>query len=562
MIVQSFKSTCAYVLRNKIILVIVMLAWILTLMPFVFDGQYGCVNGKCGMIVGTNYRDGLWFLAVAKTAFTTFPFQMPIYAGETLQGYHYLPNLVAYMLTSLGIPLLFTYYKIIPFFYMIAMTILSVILARKIMDNVLFVALFLFMTFFGMHLSLFTSLYHTGTIQNTVLINTFQATRILESPHTALGLLMLFFTLIIIYDKDRLRPKELGILSLILFVCFGTKFYIATTILCILGFRELLLLIQFNRWKQCVVNILVFSSSTLLAFIIFYDLLNFSKAGSVFIFSPFATVHHLIETPTLFDLHDMVLARYYLYAHGWSPRLFAIELFSVFLFVLFYFGTRIIGFFQIFKQLVLKKSDRLSFTLSLVILFLITASVLFIQKGDWYNPIQFAVPAAFLMNIFAAKLLYELYIHNKIIGTILIAIIVFATLPANLVNLGYLQHPARMVIPHGEMDALDFLSAQPDGTIFHPIDNTDMAYVSAFTGKPTYINFINVLQNADIPFEDRLSQVEKLENTDISTIEVDYIYLPLDSESNLKFYHRIKDSVILKKLYHNQEVVVFKLKKS
>lgn len=560
MILARIKDTVEYIRKYKILLILIIPAWALTLIPFIFDGQTGCAHNECGMLVGTNYRDGLWFLAVAATAFKTFPFQMPVFSGATLQGYHYIPNLLAYLFTYIGIPVTFTYYKLIPIFYISTMTILSIILARKIKDSILFVFLFLFFTFFGMHLSLFTSLYHTGKIQNTVLINTFQSTRILESPHAALALLLLYGTLIMIYTYKNFTKQHLIILGSILFVSFGTKFYVAVTILMILGLNELFIFIQKKNWRRLLVNSSIFLSSTALAVLLFYNPLNATKSGSIFVYSPFATVHHLIETPTLFYMRNMVLARYYLYEHGWSPRLLGIELFSTFLFVLFYFGTRIVGFFEIIKQVIMGQIDRISFIMTIVICILIAASVLFIQKGDWYNPIQFGVPAAFLMNIFISKLLYDLFYNNKLIGGFVIAIVLLITFPANLVNANYLRNPARLVIPEKEMEALNFLRDQPVGSIFVPIEENeeaDTAYVSAFTGKPTYVNFTNVLENADIAYEERFTQVRDLTKLDPAVIDVDYFYIALNRKHHKELYKNIKTSPVLKEIFKNKKVVIF-----
>src|SRR3989338_3072070 len=384
-----------YLSHHKLILILVISASILTLINFIFDGQYGCINNKCGFIIGTNYRDGVWFLAVANTAFKTFPFQMPIYSGESLSNYHYLPNLFTYLFSLLGIPVFITYYKIIPIFYFIAITILSLIFARKIKDDPKFVFLFLFFTLFGISLTIITSLYHLGRIDNGLLINTFQSTRLLESPHTALSFLIIMMILIINQNKQ-LTKQEITIQGILLFVILGIKFYGAVAaILLVIGF-EFIRLIKTRKIRSYLLNNSYYLICIFLSLIAFYNLLSISQQSSVFIWSPFATVHHLIESPNMFYLPNMVNARYFLYAHGWSPRLLAIELLTSLIFICFYFGTKTICFiyllFQFLKRRV--KSDELVILITIIILLFL--SIFFIQKGDWFNPIQFAVVAAFL----------------------------------------------------------------------------------------------------------------------------------------------------------------------
>jgi len=517
------KDSLRYIIKNPILLIVIIPAFILTLINTIFDGQMGCVQDNCGFIVGTNFRDGIWFQAVAATAFKTFPFQMPNYAGEALRGYHYLPNLFAYILSLAGIPIAITFYKLLPMAYMTGMTILAIKLARAIQDKVLFVGLFLFSLFFGMHLSLVTSLYHYGEIRNGALINTFQATRILESPHVALALLGLFYVVWKLYTK-RLSQRDYILNAVIIFVILGTKFYVAFSLILILSIYELVVFVQSKKPLPFLKHGLLYLVSAMCAIFIFYDPFSVSKSGSIFVFSPFATVHHLIETPDLFYSQSMVLARYFLYEAGWSPRLVLIELFSVFLFVVYYFGTRVLSFLYFLNPRNLKALKPIEIAIGISTLISILVSVLFIQKGDWYNPIQFSVPAAYLSVIFLSRWLYDLVKYNRFIGYGIIGIYVLVTLPAHFINLKYLNNSARLVIPQDEVSALAFLKKQPPGVVFSPIDIFDMAYVSAFTGKSSYLNFTNTLENSGIDYSQRKTNASRFPET-ISQIEAKYFYL-------------------------------------
>lgn len=546
------KNTFFYLQKNKFILCLIIIASLLTLLPFIFDGHDGCIADRCGFIIGSNYRDGVWFMAVAATAFKTWPFQMPIYAGEVLQGYHYIPNLIAYLLSFIGIPISFSFYQLFPILYMIGIVLLSIIFARTIQDKPSFVSLFLFFTLFGIPLTIVTSLYHKGYIDNGLLINTFQATRILESIHFALSFLILLYIFLLIQKPIKSWKTRITISALV-FLCFGIKFYTATLLLLILGLHELFTLLQQKDVSTFLKNSFIFLVSAGLSILIFYNPLKASANGSIFIFAPFSTVHHLIETDTLFHMKQLVLARYFLYEQGMSPRLLLIELFSTLLYVVFYFGTRVIGFFYILKQLVTRKITQFELILTITILAALTASVLFIQKGDWYNPMQFAVAAAFLMNYFAAKALYDLLKYNKYLFWGSFFIIFLLTFPSNLVNLGYLRSPARYVIPQKEMEALRYLKEQPEGVILSPIVDPDMAYVSAFTGKPTYVNFINVLQNNGIDYEGRIKEIDTP-----GQMNVDYIYLPKSYESYEELLSNTVSSKQYKEIYANDEVIIFK----
>jgi hypothetical protein len=254
-------------------------------------------------------------------------------------------------------------------------------------------------------------------------------------------------------------------------------------------------------------------------------------------------------------MKDMVNARYFLYERGWSPRLLLIELFSSALFVLFYFGTKIIGFIYITKQLILKKLTRFEISLLIALLVGIILAILFIQKGDWFNPIQFAVVSAFIMNYFAAKFLYELF--SKKLLFYLVAVIVFIiTVPAHFVNLGYLKNDARYVIPNAEMDALNFLKKQADGVVFSPIFDPDMAYVSAVSGKQTYVNFLNVLENNGINYSTRIQETEHMETIQIDALDVRYLYIPYTYKFSKELITKCKASLHFRVIYNKQNVVI------
>jgi len=222
--------------------------------------------------------------------------------------------------------------------------------------------------------------------------------------------------------------------------------------------------------------------------------------------------------------------------------------------MVFYFGTRIIGLLEMVHQIFKRKMNIVEITVTFSVVISTIISVMFIQKGDWFNPIQFAVPAAFLMNIFAAKLLFNIINKNKLIGSSLLLIVVLITFPANLFNLTYLTNSGRFVIPQEEMDALNFLKNQPDGIIYAPLDENDMAYVSAMTGKQTYVNFVSVLENSGIKHQDRLDRIN--DTLDFSKMDIKYFYLPIDNELSKKIMSTFPQAH-LTKIYSNNSVIIY-----
>ncbi len=547
-----------YILKHKLILFLIIAAFTLTLLPIFFDGQYGCVNKVCGFIVGTNYRDGVWFQSVAASAFKTFPFRLPSFSGAFLSGYHYLPNLITYLLSRIGIPIIISYYKLFPFLYIMFLTALSIVLARKIKNHPLFVISFLFFTFFGIPLTLITSLHYYGFIKNSLLINTFQSTRVLESIHFAFSFIILL-TVLILMNKKVLKLKERIIIGILVFSIFGIKFYVAAIMFFMLLLNETLLCLQNKKIKEYFVSFFIYGIAATVSILIFYNPFTAVEGGSIFVFAPFATVHHMIENEALFYLPNMVLARYFLYAHGVSPRLIAIELFSTFLFVVFYFGARALGFLYVAKQIVTRRISRFEIVLTSGALLGIVLSVMLIQKGDWFNPMQFAVVSAFLMNIFSAQFMYWLFQKQKILAGVLGLVVFVLTFIPNLVNLNYLSDKARLVIPQEEIQALEVLKKLPDGSVFFPIidPNVDLTYVSAFTGKQTYVNFVTLLQTTSVPYQKRFEETKDANKINVDSLEIQYAYIPKEYKDYSVLVSKFKESKKYKELLRNTKVIVF-----
>lgn len=554
---KIFGETFKYVWKYKAILLLCIFIYVVTLFRILPDGGFGCSNGTCGFILGENNRDGIWFMAVAATAFKTFPFQLPVFSGAPLLGYYYFPALIVYLISLIGIPIFVFCDKISPIIYLLSMTVVLITLGRKIKDDPWFIFFILFFTLLGIPLTIAPAFIHIRPIANHLLINTFQATNIFDSQPTAYSLVLLFAGFILLLKKKR-NTKEHIIISILLFFLFGTKFYTAFLLLSIVSLFEVINVIQKKqKVKDGFFHLGLYVFFSIASIFIFLDPIHSVKGAPLFIFSPFATVHHLIEDPSLFTIKNMILARYYLYEKGMSPRLLGIELFSTFLFVLFYFGIRIIGFVYLAKQYVLKKASTLEIAAGISICLSILISILFIQRGDWYNPIQFAVSASYLLSIYAALFCYETFKWNKWIFYGFFVIVFVCVIPSNLMNFGYLQSVSRQVIPYGEVDALTFLKGQKEGPVFLPVEGPDSPYLPVFTGKVTYFNFANQLDNFGVDTSKRKQQLANYDEMYVSELEIRYAYLRSHFDQYPILYRRFKKSSSYKIIFKNKEVTIF-----
>lgn len=554
---KIFGETFEYLWKYKAILLLCVFIYVVTLFRILPDGGFGCSNGSCGFILGENNRDGIWFMAVAATAFKTFPFQLPVFSGAPLLGYYYFPALIVYLISLIGIPIFVFCDKISPIIYLFGMTVVLITLGRKIKDDPWFIFFILFFTLLGIPLTIAPALLHMRPIANHLLINTFQATNIFDSQPTAYSLLLLFSGVVLILNKKH-DIKKYFLISLLLFILFGTKFYTAFLFLSIVSIYEVVRIIQKKQTvKSGMLHLFLYLLFTAGSISVFLDPIHSVKGLPLFTFSPFATVHHLIEDPSLFTIKNMILARYYLYEKGMSPRLLGIELFSSFLFVLFYFGIRIIGFFYLAKQYVLRKASALEIASGISIGISLLISMLFIQRGDWYNPIQFAVSASYLLSIYAALFCFEVFKWNKRVFSVIFAIVLICVIPSNLMNFTYLQSVSRQVIPYGEVDALMFLKGQKDGPVFLPVEGPDSPYLPIFTGKVTYFNFANQLDNFGVDTSKRKQQLANYDEMYVNELEIKYAYLRSHFDQYPILYRRFKKSSSYKIIFKNKDVTIF-----
>ena len=187
---------------------------------------------------------------------------------------------------------------------------------------------------------------------------------------------------------------------------------------------------------------------------------------------------------------------------------------------------------------------------------------MFVQKGDWFNPMQFSVVSAFLMNIFSAQFMFELFQRQKMLAIVLGLIVFVLTFVPNLINLGYLSDKARLVIPQEEMRALEVLKKLPDGTVFFPIidPNVDLTYVSAFTGKQTYVNFVTLLQTKSVPYQKRFEETKDANTIDVDSLDIRYAYIPKEYKDYDVLVKKFEESKRYRELLRNEKVSLFELK--
>lgn len=568
-----------YIKKNFKLLFIVLAGFVFLMITILPSGSRFCYQGQCGIFIwGANGHDGIWHLSLISTAFKQFPFIIPIYKDGLLAGYNYFMDFILYLLTFLGFSPQFLYFKFIPLIWFIGFCYFLILLGRKIINNSSFIFWLLFFSFFGSSFTFLLPLYHNGSIWGASSLVAMQSGQVLTNIQFALslvGLLIIFYIL----KTKKLDYRWIFITGLMLFLNLGLKFYggfVSAVSIYIFLFIEHISSkdrFKFKYILNTVAKYSILSLFVVLAIIMFYDPFHSFKSGSTFIFSPLSVIHSMIEEPALFYWLKMANARYFLYTKGFGLRLLSIELFSTGIFLFFSLGLRIFSFIEIGIRIFKKTISKFDLAIILAAFSAFLFCILFVQKGEWWNVIQFYYYTLFILNFYTALFIYRILKQTKsnLIKIFIIGITIILTLPGNLDILKTFSHfPAQVYIPDAELQALAFLKTQPNGVVLTQKQNKslikaetinpiayaeDSAYVSAFTSKQTYMNDYGVLIITGIDYK---KQLERLKSLDCSILdEITYIYeiksVPDDFFSNCVSPKQEK----LKKIFENNEVIIY-----
>ncbi len=563
--------------KEKIVLLsVVLFIGILHLLIIFPSGSFFCLRGRCGIFFwGAHEHDAIWHLALAKVSFNHLPFILPNYFGETLKGYNYFLDLIIFFFYKLGIPPLFTYFKLIPLIWVLSFIFLVIKVAEKINKSKLYLYSLMIFSLLGTSFSYFFNLYHYKTIWNSAGGMGMESLQALINPQYALSLFILFLIILLILNRHKYSFRRyVVLLSILVAINTALKFYagIISIFLIFLNFSFTYLLEK----KRSIKNFLISNAVLILFFagviIVFYKPFESFHSGSVLSFKPFALVNRVIEEPSRFYLKNMVLARYYLLQTGRiGLRLIFIEGLSLLLYVFFAFGVKFFGLLFFIYKLLKRKVSSLEIQLFLTVLLGITLMSLFVQKGQWWNTIQFLHYSVFLSTFFLAELMVSIYSSDKTIGIIIFSLFILLILPPNLDLIRiFTSSKTPSYIPVSEVKALRFLREQRAEVVLSPLYDesirlkrgnprplflsVDSCYPAAFTGKVEYLSDLVQLQLIGVDYSRRLKMIK--ENVCKILPSIDYIY----DQRNYFNKKKLEDcSIPFKQIYYDDGIVIYKI---
>lgn len=503
---------------TRIIIAIAFVTQMLVMWP---SGSRYCFQNRCGDYYwGVHEHDGIWHMALAETAFEEGSLRMPTYAGEKLTGYNWLIDYPLFLLSKIGIPVSFSYFKLLPTVWFVLM----IGVWRKFANQYkpgdeLYFRWLLFWLFFSNSLSYVFTLWHAGTLIGSSSYIAMQPPMMLINLQFAYTLPILGYILTVIGKTKSLKWDNF-VIALLLFVAMGLKFYGGAILLALIVIHSLL----FKNWQRMIYALI----AIMLAVVIFYQP-KFGQ-GSVISINPLATVYPIIEEKLLFYWPKLALAKY-------SNSIFKQSIagsMALIIFIIFNFGARLIAI------LGMRQWSKYEWSIMLTVLVSLGANVLLVQRGEWWNTVQFLYYGFFLIAILSAKQLSTWTRQSKWWGGLIGIIIIVASLPNTIDTWRvFAQYPPGSFVSDQEKEILSELKLQPAGVVLAlPLERAEIgganspsplylryesAYVSAYTGKETYFN--DTVQ-ARLVGIDYLQREMAVKQADCQVLrQVNYLYL-------------------------------------
>lgn len=547
---------------NKLTLIIVLTGIFLALSFIVTNGNYRCEGSVCGLWIGQWHKhDYIWHLALIKMSFNSFPFMHPNYSGAVLDGYNYFLDYLVYLVSKIGISPLDMFFKILPIIFFPPYLYFLFKNSRLYNKSNVYLNAFLFFALLGTSFSYLISLYvgrglYYSTLAGFPVVTSIQPTTIFLNMQYAYSLLALIIVIYLMLLKSR-TPLQIAALFVLSAVAVSLKFYAAFVLTFLVGTYGVGQIIRTHSLKRFWDLLLPTSLGILLCIIWFYNPFK-GLTNSGFAYDPFAITHHMTEDINLFYNQYLTNARYYLIANGVSPRLVAIEALNIILFLLVNYGTRIIALYSLIAKIKNKQWTLFDTSLLVTILVLTLFPILFVQRGSFYNTMQFLYYAIFLSSYFAADALFRLAsaFKHRFVSSLLIILVILATLPTHVDQLRYLSEPQR-VITQAELEALQYLEGLPRGDVFVTYSHKKDAYISAFSGKPTYFTDIDQLDVTGVDAATREQVVIRPWLLEPQNLDVNYWYLRKHDEDFYIINDKIKNDPAFKVLYENAEVILY-----
>lgn len=513
---------------------------------------------------GPNGHDAIWHLSLIESLkYSGFPPENFVLAATSLQNYHYFFDLIIAKLSlvpyldSLGL-----YFRLWPLLVSLSLGGSLWVLAKKLKLNSFSTGTLILLTFLGGSWGGLVSFIRNRDFGGESMFWANQSVSLHLNPPFVLSLLFITATSILMFTPLNGWKKRI-ILAVLISLLWGIKAYSGVLVL---GAVLLISIVQFFKSKDSELLKTSFLAA-LFSLIIFLPLNR--GATSLFEFSPFWLVNSMIDSTDRLSWERLANAKL-VYSQTGNLKLIVVEVLGLLIFLLGNFGCRLIGFGSWIRSF--KNTNVVLKILGLIALLGVIPPVLFIQRGNSWNVIQFLYYSMFVLTIFSAIYLNSL--KNKTIITVAIVVLILSSLTTFGTLKQYFPGTAASYLSTDELAALSFLKSQPAGNVLsEAFDKTassnfdspipqyayaPSAYISAFSSKPNYLEDEINLDILGVDYNSRLIAVDEFlkspqsdwTSTFLKNTNIKYIYVHKQKNYSLNN---------LNKIFENGQIEIYRI---
>lgn len=553
--------------KKYLLIILGGVSWYLVMVRSGLCWDKGCAGGVG--FWGANGHDGVWHLALIKSL-AGGNFQMPTFAGWDIQNYHIgFDLLMSWVVRLTGVSVSVLYFQIVPALLATFIGILTYKFVKDWRHSETSAWWATFFVYFGGSWGWLVSLLRGQGLGGESMFWSQQSISTLINPPFAFSIVTILLGLIFL---QKFLIKKTWISFLLMSFFFGISIFVKVYA----GLLVLTCLLVVSIWRIIRKKDFTLLAGFLLSLLISVFLfISFNKTSVGLIsFNPFWFLESMMSLSDRFNWPKMYSAMTtYRMGHIWVKGVLA-YLVAFMIFIIGNFGTRIIAFKNVFRNAKKLLLDDIMVFLLVLILAGITVPMFFVQEGTPWNTIQF-----FYYSLIFSGMIAGITVARTSMIRIMAVLVILLTVPTTIASLrNYLPQKPQSVLPMAEKEALEFLSKEPSGIVLtYPFDKQasskaiapralylydSTAYVSAFSGKTTFLEEEVNLGLMQYPWQERKKTVLDFLNTlDIDDARrflkennITYIYW-------LKGQHaRIGDSQLgLTKIFENSVVTIFKV---
>jgi len=454
---------------------IILLILVGTLLQMLGVFFLGILTSK-GMYFCCSVNDSLYHIALTNQIVKEFPPTEPGMSGIIVHNYHYLSNLVsAELIRIFHLPLIATQFQYLVLFLSLLLGLTAVVFGQMVNLKKSYILWLVFFLYFSGDMTYILSFFGgQGLNFNTPYLE--NALWLWNSPPRVFATVIFLgsVSILILWIKE----KKLS-LGIILSFVFATliSFKVYNGIFVLTGAAALLLYYVIKKQFKMAFPMLL---SCLLALVLYLPV-NANSGG--FIFTGFWSFENFITQPHMGIEHLEAARQVYAAHHNWFG-VARFEILFIILFLVFVFGTIILGVFQTKKSLSLFPKELHIFLLSGIILSAILG-FLFIQQSGGANSQQFIITIDIIGSIYTALACY--YWINKLrsfIKYIVIFLVIIFTIPravdvSHVYISDLLYKPPPLIIDNNQLQALAYVKKDTPQNSIILVDNIEK--------KPAYI---------------------------------------------------------------------------